>query len=329
MPRAPRLEYSNALYHVINRGNYRQDVFEEDSTRYAFEKCLFEACEMSDWLLHGYSIMRNHFHIALRTPRANLVKGMHWLESTFATRFNRYRREQGHLFQGRYTAILVQPGFSLARVVNYIHLNPVKAKLLPAAQLGEFRWSSFHRFQQRNRPKFMQCADWMFELGGLQDSKEGWRRYHDYLIWLATMDAEQKRQAFETICRGWAIGDDEWRKQVSRDHKQLMKEGALRGGGEAAELKELAWERALHKLLGSSGKSRDDVRGGKKSAAWKIDLAETLRRTTTATNGWIARQLRMGTSESVSVYLSRRRGNRRKIKELGHDPFQVDLSGGL
>ena len=130
MARKPRIQYEGAVYHVINRGNYRRDVFELASTAQAFERCLFEACEQAGWQLHAFTLMRNHFHLALETPRANLVEGMHWLQSTFATRFNRLRAERGHLFQGRYQAILVEPGTHLAQVVNYIHLNAVRAGIV-------------------------------------------------------------------------------------------------------------------------------------------------------------------------------------------------------
>jgi len=80
---------------VINRGNYRADIFETEGAKQAFETCLFEACAKSGWALHGYVIMRNHYHLALETPEPNLVIGMQWLQATFACRFNRLRGERG------------------------------------------------------------------------------------------------------------------------------------------------------------------------------------------------------------------------------------------
>src|SRR5690242_1381803 len=108
MPRKLRLEFPGALYHVINRGNYRAHVFGTEGARRAFECCLFEACQKSKWVLHAYVIMGNHFHLALETPEGNLAAGMQWLQSTYATRFNRLRDERGHLFQGRYKALVVE-----------------------------------------------------------------------------------------------------------------------------------------------------------------------------------------------------------------------------
>jgi len=98
------------------------------------------------WRVHGYCLMRNHYHLALETPRGNLVSGVHWLQSTFGNRFNRYRGERGRAFQGRYQAILVEPGVHLARLVDYLHLNPVRARIVALEQLVQFRWSSYRAF---------------------------------------------------------------------------------------------------------------------------------------------------------------------------------------
>lgn len=129
MARKLRLEFSGAIYHVINRGNYRDFVFHSLGTRQAFERCLFQACVCSDWQLHAFVIMGNHYHLALETPQGNLVNGMQWLQATFANRFNRLRGEHGHLFQGRYKALLAEPGERLGCLCHYIHLNPARAKL--------------------------------------------------------------------------------------------------------------------------------------------------------------------------------------------------------
>ncbi len=106
----------------------------------AFEVALAEVAARYAWQVHAFVIMRNHFHLAVTTPQPNLVDGMHWLQGTFATRFNRFRIERGHLFQGRYHTVLVENAASLSRVVDCIHLNPVRTKIIPAEQIGNFRW---------------------------------------------------------------------------------------------------------------------------------------------------------------------------------------------
>ena len=104
----------------------------------AFEKTLFEACAKCGWLLHAYVVMRNHYHLALETPEANLVEGMRWLQGTFAIRFNASRGERGHVFQSRYKSLVIEEGRPLLGLVNYIHLNPVRAGMVTTAGLREF-----------------------------------------------------------------------------------------------------------------------------------------------------------------------------------------------
>ena len=98
MARSLRFEKANGVYHVINRGNYRQDLFINEGAHLAFESCLFEACEKCGWVLEGYCVMTNHFHLVIRTPEGNLVYGMKWLQSTFANRYHHYRKVHGKLF---------------------------------------------------------------------------------------------------------------------------------------------------------------------------------------------------------------------------------------
>lgn len=146
MARQIRVQYSGALYHVINRGNYRSDVFQSAGAARAFETVLGQACERLGWYVHAYVIMRNHFHLALETPRPNLAVGMQWLLGTYAARFNRFRAKRGHLFQGRYQALLVEDVAALFRVANYIHLNPVRARIVSAEEIATCPWSSLHRW---------------------------------------------------------------------------------------------------------------------------------------------------------------------------------------
>jgi len=235
---------------------------------------------------------------------------MHWLQCTFSTRFNRFRREHGHLFQGRYKALLVEPGSTLARVVNYIHLNPVRGGVVPVADLVQFRWSSYRRFVQGPRWPFMDCAEWLREAGPFDDSPAGWRGYRDYLVWLAADEPEKKRLAFETLSRGWAIGSQQWRRDVADDYATEIAAYGLRSAKEIIDLREITWDQALDSLLAQGGKTLADAAKDRKGADWKVALAAGLRESTTASNPWIARKLYMGNADSLSVYLSRRRKTR-------------------
>lgn len=303
MARRLRIQYEGALYHVINRGNFRRDLFETAGAASAFVATVGEACERHDFLLHGYTLMRNHYHLALETPHANLVEGLHWLQSTYATRFNRFRHEHGHLFQGRYFAALIEDASALLRVVNYIHLNPVVASLVAAEQVASFRWSSLSSFVKGRRPAWLRAGAVLAQLG-LADTSKGWSEYIAMLVALARDPAEQERQGFSELESGWAIGTAGWRAAVARQHAHL----ALSPGIPAAELraiKEARWLEALRRELAHSGKTADDISADPKGAHWKIAIAVHLRRTVAAPHRWIAEQLNMGTPEAVRVNVAR------------------------
>jgi len=188
--------------------------------------------------------MRNHYHLAVETPRGNLVRGVHWLQSTFGNRFNRYRSERGRAFQGRYQAILVEPGVHLGQLVDYIHLNPVRAKIIGLEQLAQFRWSSYRQFIRglAERPAWLESADWRRTHGELADTAEGWASYQEHLAWLMADEGRQKAAAFETMSTGWALGSEDYRKAVLEDFKR-MERAQDWGGAEVNELNQFALAR--------------------------------------------------------------------------------------
>ena len=100
MPRAPRIEYGGALYHVMCRGDRREAIFRGDPDREMFLKTLGESCERAGFVVHSYVLMSNHYHLLLETPAGNLVAGMRWFQSTYTARFNARERKGGHVFQG-------------------------------------------------------------------------------------------------------------------------------------------------------------------------------------------------------------------------------------
>ena len=142
MPRSLRIEYPGAIYHVLNRGNYRHDVFASDNSKSIFEQTLLRTCERAGWILYAFCLLDNHYHLCVETPDANLSVGMQWLQSTFANRFNRSVRERGHVFQGRYKSLVIERDAYLGSLVNYIHLNPLRAGLEDTEKLGCWRWSN-------------------------------------------------------------------------------------------------------------------------------------------------------------------------------------------
>ncbi len=307
MARKLRLEYPGACYHVINRGNYRADIFKTEGAKAAFETCLFEACARSQWVLHAYVLMRNHYHLALETPEGNLVAGMQWLQATFANRFNQLRQERGHLFQGRYKGLLVEEGSPLAQVCHYIHLNPVRAGLVTPAALGSYRYSSYwYLTRPKRRPAFLQPGSALREAGDLLDTPAGWKAYADFLAWQAAEGPAGKSKAYVCLSKGWALGSGEFKTTLIQDHQLAATARAWEGTG-AQEIRELAWKRALIEALRVRRKTVADLVGARKSAPWKVALAAQLKLTTQARNAWLAEHLHMGRAEAVSSHVTKHR----------------------
>src|ERR1043165_2240752 len=145
MARKLRVQYAGAIYHVMNRGDRREAIFKDDSDRIRFMETLAEACVKTGWRVHAYCLMENHFHLVVETPEANLVAGMKWFLGTYTTRFNLRHRLTGHLFGGRYKALIVDGSHTgyLRTACEYVHLNPARAGLLrPDERLRAWRWSS-------------------------------------------------------------------------------------------------------------------------------------------------------------------------------------------
>lgn len=315
MARKLRLEFPGACYHVINRGNYRADIFKTEGARAAFEACLFEACEQSNWVLHAFVLMSNHYHLALETPEGNLVKGMHWLQATFATRFNRLRGERGHLFQGRYKALLVEEGEPLGQVGHYIHLNPVRAGIASMTDLKDYRYSSYwYLGRPRSRPKWLDFRTVLAEAGTLSDTAMGRQKYGEYLAWQSTDGPVGRNKAYVSLSRGWALGTKAFKTGLVKDHALAATTRAWESTG-AREIREQRWEECLGKCLKKAGQSLEAAQSDRKSAAWKVAIAAELKRTTPATNGWIADVLRMGSGRAVSQYVGTARRAAETLKK--------------
>ncbi len=141
MSRPLRIEFPNALYHVTARGDRREDIFEDDEDRLAFLKTLGSVVDQFNWLCYAWCLMDNHYHLLVQTPDANLSKGMRQLNGVFTQMSNRRHKRVGHLFQGRFKAILVDSDAYLLELGRYVVLNPVRAGMVKRA--GDWRWSSY------------------------------------------------------------------------------------------------------------------------------------------------------------------------------------------
>lgn len=298
MARKLRYEQEGGLYHVINRGNYRQPVFGSVGAAQAFETALWETVKLYEWRVHAYVLMNNHYHIALETPKPNLVVGMHRLQSAFSTRFNRFRSERGHLFQGRYQALPIENAAALASVVDYIHLNPLRAGIVAVDQLIGFRWSSLRRFI-RGEGLAGLTGDMVMAHWGLANDPAGWKVYLERLQELATDEAEQKRLGFDQMCTGWAIGTAGWRREIAKTLSQRSLAGIAQD--EARGIREESWRAVLEAALRKHKQTTEGLvplRSGQRGESWRWQTALELR-SRGASCPWIAQTLGYASANSL------------------------------
>ena len=149
MARPLRIEYPGAFYHVIQRGTERKNIFIQNSDKKKFLFYLDSAHTAYNAIFHSYALMNNHYHIIIETPRGNLSKVMHYLNTSYAAYFNTTRKRVGPLYQGRYKAILVQEDEYLHHLSKYIHLNPVRSKIVKNPE--EYHWSSYRYFTSNEK----------------------------------------------------------------------------------------------------------------------------------------------------------------------------------
>jgi putative transposase len=326
MARQARIQFENAIYHVMARGDRRERIVEGDRDCQMFLETFGEACTKTGWLVHAWVLLSNHYHLVLRTPQANLVAGMRWLQNTYTRRFNVRHQFWGHLFGGRYKAILVEgdefgSGDYLSNLVDYIHLNPIRAGVVNGTtqSLLDYRWSSLSRgyaVSARKRPPWLKTDDG-FGVVGLRDSAEGRRRYVHRLEEKARqgvngLQAPEHQGLQSTLRRGWYWGSEQFREfllnqadanairrnrnyqstQMGRDHAQSEAEALVREGLERFKLA----ESELEVLPGSDPR--------------KVAIADSIHKSTTTPMSWTAARLRMKSAANVSQQLNRKRRHR-------------------
>lgn len=164
MSRQLRIQFPGALYHVTSRGDGRETIYVDDRDRIAFLDVLALTCERFNWACHSYCLMSNHYHLLVETPDANLSLGMRQLNGMYTQRFNRRHTRVGHVFQGRYHAVVVQKESHLQEVARYIVLNPVRAGLARSAR--SWRWSSYRATAGLTDPPIWLHTNWLLESFG-------------------------------------------------------------------------------------------------------------------------------------------------------------------
>jgi putative transposase len=210
MPRPLRIEFPGAFYHVYSRGNQKQSIFFSDADRYYFIKILRESCERFDLRVHLYCLMPNHYHLFLETPEANLSEIMHFVNTAFTVYLNKKHERCGHLFQGRFKAILVQTDVYAKRLTTYLHGNPVRKKI--TARPEHFPWSSCQDYYGIRKPPSWLNTSVIMEL--FQNSREALIKEHEQDILLS--DVSPIEICLKEASRIGVLGDDDFVDRIRR-----------------------------------------------------------------------------------------------------------------
>jgi REP element-mobilizing transposase RayT len=297
----------------MNRGDRREPIFKDDKDRVLFLETLAECCGKTGWEVHALCLMGNHFHLVVETPQGNLVAGMKWLLGTYTGRFNRRHKLFGHLFSGRYKALIVDgtgTGY-LKTVCDYVHLNPARAKLLrPEQPLRAYWWSSWPEYLKSpgKRWPWLRVDRLLGENRIPQDSAAGRRQLEAVL---EERRVEEMGADYKRVRRGWYLGDEAFRKELLGQMKERL--GAEHYGAERLESAEAQSEEIVKEELKRRRWRDEDLGRRAKGDAVKVALAARLRAETVMTVKWIAERLQMGSPGYVNLLLyQQRKANRRR-----------------
>jgi len=325
MARRPRIEYEGTLYHVMSRGDHGEPIFKDDADRETFLRTVGEVKERTGWLIHAYVLMRNHFHALVETPEANLVAGMKWFLGTYTQRYNVRHGVRGHLFQGRYKAVIMdedEDGYT-QRVSDYIHLNPVRAGRVDLRNqcVKDYSWSSFPEYVStpRRRNRWLTTSR-VYAALALKDDRGGRRAYEEYMEERAKVALTKKGRCLQdaewkAIRRGWCLGGKEYKERLL----EMLDELILDASGEAyvGQAVREHGERAADVLIGEGLKKLGLKESGlellPKSDPRKSVLAWYVSSKTTVSQRWIGERLHMGSRGTVSnaIWKVRREGQGR------------------
>ncbi len=195
MARPLRIEYPGAVYHITSRGNEKKAVYRDDQDRKNFLSMLYGVNKRYNWICHAYCLMDNHYHLLIETPDGNLSIGMRQLNGIYTQVFNNRHERTGHLFQGRYKAILVQKDSHLLEVCRYVALNPVRAGMINAPE--NWTWSSYCSTAGKEKAHPCLSTEWILaQFSGKRGrAEEEYRRFVQWGIGKESIWLEVKGQA--------------------------------------------------------------------------------------------------------------------------------------
>jgi putative transposase len=342
MGRQIRIEYPGAIYHIMARGDRKEPIVHDDADRRTFLRTLEEMCDRTGIRVYAYALLNNHYHFVLTTPEGNLVKGISWFQNTYTHRFNTRHKLWGHLFGSRYKAILIEPaGNYFRRVVDYVHLNPVRAGLIsPANELGHYPWGSLKLLlsSPESRPPWLDTVG-LFRAFGLEDTAGGRNAYRERLEQIIPREGPEKAGRVDrettpaqtlqaTIRRGWYFGSENFKEQmldrldVSPDRSRRRGADGYRGQ-QMRDHSELMAREIIQEGCRFFRIQLDELRSRKKNNIDKILLAEIIASHTSVTLDWLRNELSLGDRSYASRLINQLR------RSICQDPRLMRLRSQL
>ena len=348
MPRQVRIEFPGATYHVMCRGDRREAIFEDDKDRDCFLNTLGQAVTRAGWVVHAYVLMDNHYHLLIETPEANLVRGMTWFQTTYTVRYNVRHRTTGHLYGGRYKAVLVEApdggsagdGDYFSTLIDYIHLNPVRAGIIEFTEgelpaVDSYHWSSLPEYRKKRSAR----SEWLetskgFGTFALKDGPAGRRQFVERVALRAQREkldecglAEIAGQGLQsTLRRGWCYGSPTFKEKMLGFAGDLLSLRSTKRdrsknyrGAEARDHGTKRAEEIFGMGLEAFGISESELPELKKSSDEKALIASIIRTETSVPIAWVAETLQMGTAANVtraSKAIEGRLEGNRKLKQI-------------
>jgi putative transposase len=292
MPRRLRIEFEGAIYHVMTRGNARQDIVHDDDDRIRLLVDLERVVDRFEWEVLAFVILSNHLHLLLKTPHPNLAKGMQAFLSAYAAWSARRRHRPGHLFQGRYKAEMIEDESYYWTVSRYIHLNPVRAGLVAAPE--DWPWSSYPGYvtpaKRRDWVRYETLLSaWRGDWGG-EDPVGAYRHYVEAGL------SEPPASPFRETFGGWVLGSKRFVERLRTLAGPALSDPPLREARQLTKLDAptvLAAVAEYYELEAGALTRRYDRHIARAVAAWLC------RRHTQATLSEIAAQLGLSRADSV------------------------------
>ena len=292
MPRRLRLQYPGAIYHLMARGNGRQDIVCDDIDRDRLMEHLGRAAVRCSWRIYAFAIMSNHLHVVLKTPLPNLSRGMQGFLSAYANGWSRRHRFDGHVFQSRYRTEMVEDETYLWAVTRYLHLNPVRGRLVEHP--AEWAWSSYPGYAHRGRRlEWVAHDELLASWGGASGGRDPAAAYRRYVT--AGL-SEPPESPWTEAYHGWILGSRAFVDRIAAmvrgiPHRQQRRESRLLQG--------LPLSRVVEVVCAVYEVDRTELRIRGSGHPARAALAYLARSRTVATNAELAPMLGVSRAESV------------------------------